>query len=172
LPIIFKNSPCSGPLSSFFSFCVTGTRHVFFKLLEKSRRNPASAIHPVHLFSRSMREAAEYYARRLHHDIDIRALLWTFKSINEDGELQEFFEGIPGLCSSTLVPNALRDFIKPHAEMLSRELIRLTNRTLSSNLASESVKQNWSTFCSDLNSTTHLFRRLVVFTSRSPRRLA
>jgi hypothetical protein len=40
LPIIFKNSPYSGPLSSFFSFCVTGTRHVFFKLLE----NPVATL--------------------------------------------------------------------------------------------------------------------------------
>ena len=34
--------------------CVTGIRHVFFKLFDKSRRNAGSAIHPVHFFSRSM----------------------------------------------------------------------------------------------------------------------
>ena len=109
-----------------------------------------------------MRGAAECYARRLHHNIDLRTLLWTFKSINEDGELQESFEGIPGLCGSKIVPNALRDFIKPHTKMLSRELIRLTDRTLSSNLASESVKQNWSTFCSEINSTTRLYSRILA----------
>ena len=156
LPIIRKNSPYSGPLSSFFSWCVTGTRHIYFKLFEAPRRKPGSAIHPVHFFSRSMRETAEYYARKLHHDIDFRALWWTFKSLDEDGELQEFFEGLLGLCSSKAVPNALQDFIKPRKKMLSKELIELMNRTLSSNLVSESVKRNRITICAKIIRTTHL----------------
>jgi hypothetical protein len=156
LPIVLRNSPYSGPLSAFFSFCVTGMRHVFFKLSEKSRRNPGSATHPVHFFSRSMRETAEYYAKRLQHDIDFRALLWTFKSLDEDGDRQEFFEGLLGLCNSKAVPNALRDFIKPHARMLADELIELMNRTLSSNLISESVKQTRITICTKVIGTTHL----------------
>jgi hypothetical protein len=156
LPIIRKNSPYSGPLSAFCSFFITGMRHVFFKLFEKSRRNPGLAIHPVHFFSRSMRETAEDYARRLHHNIDFRALWWTFKSLDEDGELQDFFEGLLGLCSSNAVPNALQDFIKPHKKMLSNELIELMNRTLSSNLVSESVKQNRITICAKVIGTTHL----------------
>jgi hypothetical protein len=156
LPIIRKNSPYSGPLSAFFSWCVTGMRHIYFKLLKKSRRNPGSAIHPVPFFSRSMRETAEEYARRLPHDIDFTALWWTFKSLDEDGELQEFFQGLLGLCSSTAVPNALRDFIKPRTKMLSNELTELMNRTLSSNLVSESVKQNRITICTKVIGMTRL----------------
>jgi hypothetical protein len=155
-PIIWKNSPYSGPLSSFFSFCVTGMRRVLLKLFEKSRRNAGSAIKPAHFFSRSMRETAEDCARRLHHDIDFRALWWTFKSLDEDGELQEFFGGLLGLCSSKAVPNALRDFINPHTKLLSNELIEWMKRTLSSNLVSESVKQNRITICTKVIGTTHL----------------
>jgi hypothetical protein len=157
LPIIRKNSPYSGPLSSFFSWCVTGLRHVFFKLFEEPRRKPGSTTkRPAHFFSRSMRETAEHYARKLHHDIDFRALWWTFKSLDEDGELQEFFEGLIGLCSSKAVPNALQDFIKPRKKLLSKELIELMKRTLSSNLVSESVKRNRITICAKLIGTTHL----------------
>jgi Family of unknown function (DUF6535) len=157
LPIIRKNSPYSGPLSAFFSFCATGMRHVFFKLFEKFRRNRDSAMHRVHFFSRNMRKTAEDYAWRLHHDIDYRALLWTFKSLDEDGERQEFFEGLLGLCNSKAVPNALQDFINPNARMLANELIELMNRTLSSNLVSESVKQKRVTICTKVIGTTHLF---------------
>jgi hypothetical protein len=49
-----------------------------------------------------MRKTAEYHALRLPSDIDFRAL-WTFKSLDEDGELQVFFEGLLGLCNSTAV---------------------------------------------------------------------
>jgi hypothetical protein len=158
LPIIRKNSPYSGPLSLFLSFCLAGMRHVFLKLFEKYRRNSDSAIHRVQFFSRSMRWTAEEFALRLHHNIDYHALLWTFKSLDEDGERQEFFEGLLGLCSSKAVPNALQDFIKPNARMLANELIELMNRTLSSNLVSESVKQNRITICTKVIGTTHLIR--------------
>jgi len=141
LPIVYKNSPLFGPLSGLASFCLTGMRHVFFKLFEIFRRNPFPAIHPAHSFSRSMHKTAEYYAWRLHNNIDFRALLWTFKTLDEDGELQEFFHGLPGLCYSRAVPNTLQDFIRPNMKILSQELIELMNRTLSSKLVSESVIQ-------------------------------
>ena len=155
LPIIRKNSPYSGPLSAFFSFCVTGMQHIFFKLLKKSRHVYGSAI-PTHFFSRSLRKTAEDYAWKLQHKIDFRALLWTFESLDEDGELQEFFGGLPGLCNSKAVPNALRDFINPNATMLANELMELMNRTLTSNLVSDSVKQNRISICSKVIDTTHL----------------
>jgi Family of unknown function (DUF6535) len=157
LPIVRKNSPYSGPLSAFFSFFVTGARHLFFKLSEKSRRNFGSVMRSAHFFSRSMRETAEVHALKLTRDIDFRALWWTFESLDEDVELQEFFEGLLGLCSSKTIPNALRDFIKPHAKMLADELMELMNRTLSSNLVSESVKQSRIAICTKLIDTTHLF---------------
>ena len=156
LPIICKNSPYSGPLSATFSVFITGMRHAFFKLFQKSRRNRGLAIHPIHFFSHSMRKTAEDYAQKLHQNIDFRSLWRTFESLDEDGELQEFFEGILGLCSSKAVPNALQDFIIPHTERLSKELIELMNRTLSSNLVSETVKQARITICAKVIGTTHL----------------
>ena len=157
LPIIYKNSPYSGPLSQFFFFCVTGMRHVFLKPFERSRRNPrpGTAIHPVN-FSRSLRKTAEDHARRLDNSIDFRALWKTFESLSEDRDLQQFFEGLVGLCSSKAVPNALQHFIKPHADRLSKGLIEFMDRTLSSNLVSEHVKQHRITICVKLIGTAHL----------------
>ena len=156
LPIISQNSPYSGPLPAFFYFCISGIRHVFFKLFQYSRRNPGSAIHFNHVFSHSMRETAEDYAKRFHHNIEFCSLWKTFQSLDEDGELQAFFGGLLGLCNSKAVPNASQDFIKPHANRFSNELIALMNRTLSSNLVSESVKQARMTICAKVIGTTHL----------------
>ena len=153
LPIIRKNSPYTGPLSALLSFFVTGIRYVF----ENSRRNFGSAMRTAHFFSRSMRETAEDYALKLDRDIDFGALWWTFESLDEDKERQEFFEGLLALCSSTAVPYAVRDFITPHAKTLADELMQLMTRTLSSNLVSESVKQSRISICTKLIETTHLF---------------
>lgn len=49
-------------------------------------------------------------------------------------------------CVPRCVPT-LRDSIEPHAKMLADELIELMNRTLSSNLVSESMKQDRITLC-------------------------
>ena len=148
LPIICKNSPYSGPLSAFFSFCFTGMRYIFFKHLKKSR--------PVPFFSHSLRKTAEDYAQKLRNDIDFRTLWRTFKSLDEDGELQEFFQGLPGLYNSKAVPKALDKFITPNMKALSKELIELISRTLSSSLVSESVKQNRITIWTKVIGTTHL----------------
>jgi len=113
-------------------------------------------MHSAHFFSRSMRKTAEDYAKNLPHNIDFRALLWTFTTLDEDGELQKFFQGLPGLCSSKAVPTALQDFIRPNMKMLSKELIELMNRTLSSNLVSESVKQTRIIICTKVTDVTNL----------------
>ena len=156
LPIICKNSPYSGPLSAFFFFCFAGMRHLFFKLFKTSRINLGSARHPVHFFSHSMRKTAEDYAWKLPYMIDFNALWRTFESLDKDEELLEFFAGLPGLCSSKAVPNVLQDFIKPHTIRLSKELIELMNRTLSSSLISESVKRIRTIIFLKVIGTTHL----------------
>jgi hypothetical protein len=94
--IVYKNSPFFGPLSGLVSFCLPGMLRVFFHLPRTFHRNHrlVPVAYPVHFFSHSLRETAEDYARRLHHNIDYRALWWTFKSLDEDGELQEFLGGI------------------------------------------------------------------------------
>jgi hypothetical protein len=47
-----------------------------------------------------MIKTAEEYAFKLKPDIDHGLLLWTFQSLDEDSDLEEFFEGLPRLCDS------------------------------------------------------------------------
>ncbi|KAH9983055.1 hypothetical protein BJV74DRAFT_54400 [Russula compacta] len=154
LPIFYRDSPFSTPLSVLASSCL----NILFQILERfppldpSRilfcyNRDMRAVYHDGVSFRSMRRTAEEFALRLDPDIDYRALSWTFETLDEDKELEQFFEGIPGLCSSEAVPDTLSGFIKPNERRLSSALIGLMNRTLSSNLVPESVKQRQIVIC-------------------------
>jgi hypothetical protein len=44
-----------------------------------------------------MSKTAEQYALKLNPTIDYRSLLWTFQSLDEDSDLEKFFECLPRL---------------------------------------------------------------------------
>ena len=159
LPIVYKDSPYSSPLSALFFLCFNGIHNVFFKIL---RRYPdiESAIstllrsndREVDLdnFSLDLSRSAEKFAIKQNPDIDHSSLLWTFESLDEDTDLEKFFEGLPRLCDSETgkTLNLQDGFIGRNEEKLSNALIGLMNRTLSSNMVTEFVKQ----------------RRMIIFT--------
>ena len=160
LPIIHKDSPYSAPLSVLVSFCLTGIRSIFFRLIDKlpdsilstvmqSLNRDSRRVYLGGFFSYSMRKTAEQFALRLDPEIDYDSLSWMFESLDEDKEVEQFFEGVPGLCSSKALPRAQRDFFKRNniETMLSNALIEFMNRTLSSNLISDSVKRRRIIIC-------------------------
>ncbi len=155
-PIIRKNSPYTGPLSALLSFCFTSMQRIPSKISDKFHLGLASAVRPIDVFSHGMRKTAEDYALDLARKIDFDALWWTFESLDEDGELQQFFEGLPGLCKSKAIENALGDFINPNSRRLSDEMIGLMDRTMKSNLISESLKQHRITICTKVICDTGL----------------
>jgi hypothetical protein len=79
--------------------------------------------------------------------IDGRALLWTLQSLDEDVDLERFFAAIPCFCDSRKVVDPVGTFIKPNDKKISATLIQFMERTLSSNLISESVKQTRIAIC-------------------------
>ena len=166
LPIRCKNSPYSAPLSALVSFCLTGIRSCFFRFIERFPRlvvpficllnSNRAEVHLGGFFSHSMTKTAERFAYQLDSEIDYESLLWTFSSLEEDTEFEQFFEGVPGLCSSKAVPNALVGVIKRHEKRFSSALIGLMHRTLSSNLISESVKRRRIKICIKVLDVTSL----------------
>jgi len=168
LPILHKDSPYSAPLSELVSFCLTGIRSTFFRLVERLpglfnrfpfllllRNRDPRTVQLGDFFSHSMRTTAEQFAFRLGPEIDLDSLMWMFQSLDEDKELEQFFDGIPGLCDSKMVTNAL-NFIKRNEKMFSNVLIDLMNRTLSSNLISEAVKLRRIIICTKAVDATSL----------------
>ena len=162
LPILHKDSPYHAPLSTFIWFCITSVRYTLFDCpprgdsqsfvthdLEEDRHRIGS----MH----SLVKTAEEYACELPADIDYRAVSWTFRSFDQDHELEKFFEGVPGFCTSTAVENPMDGFIKPNSRKLSDALIGLMDRTLSSSLVPESVKQRRITICTKAIDAANLF---------------
>ena len=170
LPVMRKDSPYSAPLSSSLSFCLTGIRYLFFRLLQRFphfdpsiylplRSRDPRAVHLDDFFSHSMTKTAEKYAFKMDPDIDYDSLLWTFQSLDEDTDFEKFFEGLPRLCDSETGKslNLQQGFILPNKKTLSNALIEMMNRTLSSNLAPEPVKQRRLIICTKAIESTSLF---------------
>jgi hypothetical protein len=167
LPIFHKNSPYTSPLSGPVSFCVTGIRYALFRLLERFAHLDASILRFYraselvadqrdNFFSHSLRKTAEGFASRMDSLIDFRSLKWTFDSLDEDNELETFFEGVPGFCNSRAVANPQEGFIRPNETLLSLALIGLMDRTLTSNLVPEFVKHRRVIICTKVMEATTL----------------
>jgi hypothetical protein len=105
-----------------------------------------------------MSKTTEEFALRLDPDIDFRSLLWTFQSLDGDADLDKFFEALPGLRDSERGRrlNLQEGFIRPYNERLSSALVKLVDRTLSSNLVTESVKQRRIIICTKAVESTYL----------------
>ena len=169
LPIFRKDSPYTAPLSTSASLCLTGMRYLFYRLLQRFPQLDSSVCMPLisrdsraaHLgdfFSHSMATTAEEFAFKLKPDIDYDSLLWTLQLIDEDTELEKFFERLPRLCDSeTGRELKLQDgFIRQNKKMLSGALIGLMNRTLPSNMVTEPVRHSRMIICTKVVHSTSL----------------
>jgi hypothetical protein len=83
------------------------------------RSRDQGAVHLDDFFLPSMSRTAEEYALKLPPDIDSQSLLWTFKSLDEDGDLEKFFEALPSLYHSETGKD-LDTSAKPHQTVLCR----------------------------------------------------
>jgi hypothetical protein len=155
ISIFRHDSPYYSPLSSLAWSLLNGTIFATIRILwVLDRFGYVIRDRMIHLGVRSQRrfvegivKTAEETALKISSEIDARTLMWTFDSLDEDHELERFFAGIPGFCSSKVVSNPFGVFIEPHKWRLSDALIGLMHRTLTSNLVSESVRKRRSLIC-------------------------
>ena len=173
MPIFYQNSPYYSPLSSSIWWCVTYTPSIIYPLLVSIiypilkfiiyplfklgfitspyrflRRFEYRSSTPFHWPSlRAMQQAAGRFARGLPSKIDYDALGRMFETLNEDDELEQFFDALPSLCESTRLEDAKTAFIKPNEQMLKHALIGMMDRSLLSELVSEEVKQRRIIIC-------------------------
>ena len=158
MPIFRQDSPYYTPLTLSVWYLVNSFLYILFGLLSWFERfhfyNYDTWIRFVHFKTLYLRRvldgvirAAEETAQGLGPGIDGRALMWTFDFLDEDVDLERFFAAIPGFCKSRFVVDPLGAFIKPNDKKLSSTLIQFMERTLSSNLISESVRQSRIAIC-------------------------
>jgi hypothetical protein len=106
----------------------------------------------------------EKAALKSSSEIDTRAFTWTFDSLDEDHELERFFSGLPGFHSSNVLKEPLYGLDDQQKLRLLEAVIRLLDRTFSSNLLPDQVKRRRADICAnaiELVDTPDAFPRIV-----------
>ena len=159
IPIFYHDSPYRTPLSLPVWHLTQGIRYLTFRALEwiviqsncfsydTDRRFERLAERYCKLIARGMQEMVLKTAYNLPPAIDTRAFMWTFDCLDEDHELEDFFDGLPGFRRSKMVRDPLPDLTwEQHAKLL-HALIGLSDRTSSSDLLPEKVKIQRTVVC-------------------------
>ena len=106
---------------------------------------------------RGMEKEFEGTALKAPSEIDGRALMWTYESLDEDHELEQFFAGLPGFCSSKVVDNPQSSLDSLRSLTVARDLNGFLERTWSSNLVSETIKIRRLLICIRAVDAAHLW---------------
>jgi hypothetical protein len=93
--------------------------------------------------------APEKAALKSSPEIDTRTLMWTFDSLDEDHELDRFFSGMPGFHNSRVLKHPLHGLDDQQKLRLLEAVIRLLDRTFSSNLLPDQVKRRRADTCNN-----------------------
>ena len=163
LPLIRQDSPYYAPLSMPAWFLYTSIPYLTFEVLAfitGSRYGGFQTWERCHNLREHYRgwmlggveKVAEETVSEQSSKIDVRILGWTINALGNDDSLEKFFEAIPGLFNSKLVKNLERDFPEKLLTVFWGALDGFMGRTLSSNLASESVKSRRVIICRDIMS--------------------
>ena len=165
MPVIHHNSPYHTPLSSSAWFVVASIPFVVFRAIRWLGRRTLSREaygrlhnleHKYHkLLSQGIQKTAEQTARNLPSEVDTRTFMKTFESLNDDDELERFFDGLPGFQYSRVVRNPLLRLTEVQKSRLSSEMTESMDRTFSSDLLPESVKNRRAIICAKAIDPAH-----------------
>jgi Family of unknown function (DUF6535) len=166
LPIFRHDSPYYAPLSSLVWFLYTGILYAVFQILWLLRNRLVLLFGRLTLmfdvWRRTYRErllrgivrTAQDTASKLSGEIDGNVLKWTFDALEEDHELEQFFDGIPGFCNSKVVDDPRASLAILGDLALGDALGRFVDRTWPS--SSEVVKERRIMICVKAADTGHL----------------
>ena len=166
MPIFCHDSPYFSPLSTWIWFWLINTLFFIYRILKIFMPRNSSIFHWYHTryakshlrwpSAQAMQKSAARFALQLSSDIDYRALLWMFKTLNDDDEFEEFFDALPSLCKSEALVDPQGAFIKRNEKILSHALVGMMDRTLLSDLVSEEVKERRIIICTKAIDATSL----------------
>ena len=126
MPLFYPNSPYQTPLSSLCWFVLEATPLLRLWVRRRNETVQAAIRERRTIIGQGMRRALESKATRLHAraDADTNALRWTLRSLDEDHELEEFLDGLPGLFHGSSrhhslgLRGGLEQLVKPVADKL------------------------------------------------------
>ena len=168
IPIFLRDSPYYSPLTPLarpvVSVILTGFAtivFVFYTFVDLSSLCFNGFRGPIRIFSIifgwliQVRNTygtflkTEEVALKSSSEIDTRALMWTFDSLDEDHELERFFSGLPGFYNSKVLKEPLHGLDDQQKLGLLEAVIRLLDRTFSSNLLPDQVKRQRADTCAN-----------------------
>ena len=180
MPLFRRDSPYHTPLSLPAWHIVTGIPFLTFRALRKLALLKYFSAETFHRFNdlaesygkwlvQGMQKTVEETALNSPSEIDTRALLWMFDSLDEDHELERFFAGLPGFHSSKVVDDPLSRLTEQQKWRLRQALTGLLDRTFSSDLLPAPVKERRAMLCAKAADPAHIsgaFNVLRVILSR------
>lgn len=165
MPVIYHNSPYHTPLSSLAWSAVASIpfvvlrairwlgRYLFSRAAYGRLRNLEKKYYKF--LARGMQKTAEQTARNLSSEVDTRTFMRTFESLNDDDELERFFAGLPGFQYSRVVSNPMLSLTTVQKLRISEEMTEFMDRTFSSDLLPESVKNRRAIICAKAIDPAH-----------------
>ena len=152
IPIFCPDSPYYAPLSSSFLIVYKGVSYGIFRILRLITHSrylsPETSLrfenYRKRLLLGVVKTAQDIaWALESSAELDRRVLRRTFDTLDEDHELEEFFDCIPDFCRSKMVNNPKGILAKMDSDDrgLTTTLIRFWDDTLASSFVSEEVKK-------------------------------
>jgi Family of unknown function (DUF6535) len=164
MPIFWHDSPYYAPLSSSAWLFYTGIPFTIFRLLVfLSGLCSFLDLEPMYFrqmitygrrFFSGITKSVQDMGSQLSAEINDHILTFTIYALDEDKELEQFFETIPGLCSS----EAVRDLEPVFTEVdytFAWECFQFLRRTFSSSLVFESDKKKRLMICAKAVDSAH-----------------
>ncbi|KAI0261639.1 hypothetical protein BC834DRAFT_461903 [Gloeopeniophorella convolvens] len=171
MPLVRHDSPYNTPLSTLFWTCNAVARYAAYYALERTvplfkkalssfrrvpfpphQRNYSAHFRRMRSFyklSGGMDKESAGYAEGLSWEIDARSLKWTLACLDEDHELEQFIAGLPVFYGSTALsqPAEVVTMGNTEASDIIEAILGLMDRSLTSDLVSESTRRRRSTIC-------------------------
>ena len=155
MPLFRYDSPYYAPLSSSTWYLVNGALYVIFNSLDSLVESFSYEISARlkfgdlsrrfwYQFYYGIKVMAEHAAEEQSSESDPRALQSVFSHTDEDSELEQLFAVIPSFFKSTIVRDPKNIF---KDDYVSRALLLLVDRTLSSHTLSELAKRRRLAIC-------------------------
>ena len=161
MPILRHDSPYYAPLSRLAWFLYAGMNYVLLKVRVSTSSRSGTLVSWLRFsfwkdryrgwMLGGVEKAVEETVLGRSSEIDVRIFDWTIGILGE-GDLEQFFEAVPGFFGSKLVKHLERDFPEDVLRRFWSALNGFMNRTLSSNSVIELVKTRRVNICRDIMS--------------------
>jgi hypothetical protein len=145
MPLCYHNSPYQTPLSALVWFAIEAAPLLKLWLRRRTKSVQDAIRDRRDKIRQGMRQALEKKAEHRTSQADVRALRWTLTILDEDHELEDFFDGLPGLFHGSMSQVARE--IKPELERLVVPVADRLFATCSTGLLHDGIRRQRLTAC-------------------------